>query len=84
MFSAFKLDHVYRQESNPDLRERILLVKHVVDDKQHIVNVVEELHRCRAWAYKWYKTYDDDGLHGLKTSQGVVGLDQYQKISWYG
>jgi putative transposase len=25
------------------------------------------LHRCRAWAYKWYKRYNDDGgLDGLK------------------
>ena len=62
-----KLDKAYRQESNPDVRERILLVRRVVDDKQHIVNVAKELHRCsRAWAYKWYKRYTDDGLQGLK------------------
>ena len=61
-----KLDKAYRQESNPDVRERILLVRRVVDDKQHIVNVAKELHRCRAWAYKWYKRYNDNGLEGLK------------------
>ena len=60
------LDKAYRQESNPDVRERILLVRRVVDDKQHIVNVAKELHRCRAWAYKWYKRYNDYGLQGLK------------------
>ena len=61
-----KLDKAYRQESNPDVRERIFLVRRIVEDKQHIVNVAKELHRCRAWAYKWYKRYDDDGLQGLK------------------
>ena len=60
------LDKAYRQESNPDVRERILLVRRVVDDKQHIVNVAKELHRCRAWAYKWYRRYNDYGLQGLK------------------
>jgi len=60
------LDKAYRQESNPDIRERILLVRRIVDDKQLIVNVAKELHRCRAWAYKWYKRYNDDGLQGLK------------------
>ena len=60
------LDKAYRQESNPDVRERILLVRLVVDDKQHIVNVAKELHRCRAWAYKWYRRYNDYGLQGLK------------------
>jgi transposase len=62
-----KLDKAYRQESNPDIRERIFLVRRRVEDKQHhIVNVAKELHRCRAWAYKWYKRYNDDGLQGLK------------------
>ena len=61
-----KLDRAYRQESNPDVRERIFLVRRIVEDKQHIVNVAKELHRCRAWAYKWYKRYNDDGLQGLK------------------
>jgi transposase len=63
-----KLDKAYRQESNPDIGERILfLVRRIVEDKQqHIVNVAKELHRCRAWAYKWYKRYNDDGLQGLK------------------
>ena len=61
-----KLDKVYKQESNPDVRERIFLVRRIVEDKQHNVNVAKELHRCRAWAYKWYKRYNDDGLQGLK------------------
>lgn len=62
------LDKAYRQESNPDIRERIFLVRRIVeeDKQQHIVNVAKELHRCRAWAYKWYKRYNDDGLQGLK------------------
>jgi transposase len=60
------VDKAYRKESNPDVRERILLVRRVVEDKQHIVNVAKELHRCRAWAYKWYRRYNDYGLQGLK------------------
>jgi transposase len=62
----FKLDKAYGQESNPDVRERIFLVRRIVEDKQHIVNVAKELHRCRSWAYKWYKRYNDHGLQGLK------------------
>ena len=62
----FKLDKSYRQESNPDVRERILLVRRIVEDNQHIEDVAKELHRCRAWAYKWYKRYNDNELEGLK------------------
>ena len=61
-----KLDKGYRQESNPDVRERIFIVRRIVEYKQHIINVAKELHRCRAWAYKWYKRYNDHGLQGLK------------------
>ena len=64
-----KLDKLYKQESNTDVKERILLVRRIIEDKQHIVNVAKELHRCRAWAYKWYKRYNDKGLEGLKDKE---------------
>jgi putative transposase len=64
-----KLDKANRQESNPDVRERIFLVRRIAEDKQHIVNVAKELHRCRAWAYKWYERYNEDGLDGLKDKE---------------
>ena len=64
-----KLDKIYKQESNPDVKERIQLVRHIVQDKQHIEDVAKELHRCRAWAYKWYKRYNYDGLDGLKDKE---------------
>ena len=60
------LDNIYKQESNADIKERIQLVRRIVQDKQHLVDVAKELHRCRAWAYKWYKRYNENGLEGLK------------------
>jgi transposase len=65
---ASKLDIAYKQEEKDvDVKERILLIRRIVDDKQHIEDVAKELHRWRAWAYKWYKRYNDDGgLDGLK------------------
>ena len=64
-----KLDKIYKQESNPDVKERIQLVRRIVQDKQHIEDVAKELHRSRAWAYKWYKRYNEDGLDGLKDKE---------------
>ena len=64
-----KLDKIYKQESNPDVKERIQLVRRIVQDKQHIEDVAKELHRCRAWTYKWYKRYNYDGLDGLKDKE---------------
>jgi transposase len=61
-----KLDKSYKQESNPAIKERILLVRLIISDKQHIEDVAKELSRCRAWAYKWYKRYCEYGLDGLK------------------
>jgi len=61
-----KLDKIYNQESNADIKERIQLVRRIKQDKQHIEDVAKELHRCRAWAYKWYKRYNENGLEGLQ------------------
>ena len=63
---ASKLDVAYKQEKYVDVKERILLVRRIVEDEKHIEDVAKELHRCRAWAYKWYKRYNEDGLDGLK------------------
>ena len=64
-----KLDVVYNREKDADVKERILLVRRIVEDKKHIEDVAKELHRCRARAYKWYKRYNEDGLNGLKDKE---------------
>jgi transposase len=61
-----KLDVAYNIEKDADVKERILLIRCIVEDKKHIEDVAKELHRCRAWAYKWYKRYNEDRLDGLK------------------
>lgn len=60
------LDKAYTDERDADVKERILLIRRVLIDKQHIESVAQELHKSRAWAYKWYKRYTDKGLEGLK------------------
>ncbi len=60
------LDKVYNDERDTDVKERILLVRRILTDKQHIEIVAQELHKSRGWVYKWYKRYNDEGLEGLK------------------
>lgn len=60
------LDKIYYDERDADVKERVLLVRRVLADKQHIETVAQELHKSRAWAYKWYKRYNDKGLERLK------------------
>lgn len=60
------LGKAYRNEHDGSVRERILLVIRVSVDKQHVESAAQELHRSRAWAYKWYKRYGDEGLEGLR------------------
>lgn len=60
------LDKAYNYERDAIVKERIFLVRRVLIDKQHIESVAKELHKSRAWAYKWYKRYIDKGLEGLK------------------
>jgi putative transposase len=66
---ASKLDVAYNRENDADIKERIQLVRRIEQDKQHIEDIGKELHRCRAWAYKWYKRYNENGLDGLKDKE---------------
>ena len=67
MIASTVLDYAYKHESNANVRERILLVRRTISDDQDIVLVSkEELHRSRAWAYKWVRRFDKEGLDGLK------------------
>ena len=56
------LDKAYKDERDAIVRERILLVRRVLSDRQDIESVAMELHRSRSWAYKWHKRYHDEGL----------------------
>ena len=61
------MDYAYKHEPNANVRERILLVRRVTSDNGDITLVSkEELHRSRAWAYKWLRRFDKEGLEGLK------------------
>ena len=61
------LDKAYKNEHDADVKERILLVRRILADKQDIESVAQELlNKSRAWAYKWYKRYTDEGLDLLK------------------
>jgi hypothetical protein len=54
--SGKELDYAYGHEPDVNVRERILLLRCVRIDKQEAASVAElELHRSRAWAYKWLK-----------------------------
>ena len=66
--SARRLDAAYRRESNANVRERILLVRRVRVDRKESASVAEvELHRTRAWGYKWLKRFNEEGLDGLQS-----------------
>ena len=65
--SAKLLDDAYRTEHNGDVRERLLLVRRVLEDNEQTARVAEnEFYRSRWWAYKWVKRYAESGLEGLK------------------
>ncbi|HET7283222.1 MAG TPA: helix-turn-helix domain-containing protein [Nitrososphaeraceae archaeon] len=67
MIASSVLDNAYRRESNANVRERILLIRRIMSDGQDIRMVSkEELHRSIAWAYKWLRRFDKEGLEGLK------------------
>jgi transposase len=49
-------------ESDADVKERMLLVLNVVFDKHIPARVSSDLHRSRTWASDWLKRYREEGL----------------------
>ena len=61
-----QLVNLYKKENDPKVKERLLLIIKVKQDKQIPFRVVKELHRSNPWASDWLKRYDMEGLKGLK------------------
>ena len=61
-----KLVNLYKKENDSKVKERLLLVIKVREDKQIPFHVVKEMHRSNPWASDWLKRYDKEGLEGLK------------------
>ena len=61
-----KLVNQYKKEKDPKVKERLLLIIKVREDKQIPFRIVKEIHRSNPWASDWLKRYDKEGLEGLK------------------
>lgn len=61
-----KLVNLYKKENDPKVKERLLLIIKVREDKQIPFHVVKEMHRSNPWASDWLKRYDKEGLEGLR------------------
>ena len=64
--SRGKLVGIYRKESNAKVKERLLLVIRVVDDRELPAHVAKELHRSKPWASYWLYRYSKEGIKGLR------------------
>lgn len=66
MYSKNELIRLYRKETNPKVKERLLLVIKIEYD--HIIPAYasDELHRSRPWGLYWLKRYREEGIDGLK------------------
>jgi len=61
------MDIAYKNESDANVKERILLVRRFNSDGKKVAMICkEELHRSKAWAYKWLSRFQREGLEGLR------------------
>jgi transposase len=61
-----KLVNLYKKENDSKVKERLLLIIKVQEDKQIPFRVVKEMHRSNPWASDWLKRYDKEGIKGLR------------------
>jgi transposase len=62
-----ELERAYRNEEDPDVKERMLLVLRVKGDGAKPSKASTELHRTKPWASKWLKRFQNEGIDGLRT-----------------
>ncbi|MBS7281311.1 MAG: helix-turn-helix domain-containing protein [Candidatus Freyarchaeota archaeon] len=60
------LEQACKQEKDPDVKERLLLVLRVKCDWGSAAQAARELHRTKPWVSKWLKKFEQQGLEGLK------------------
>ena len=65
-FNRKELTNLYKKESDPNVKERLLLVLKVKVDDRIPARVARELHRSRTWASDWLARYSKEGIEGLK------------------
>jgi len=69
------LAELYKGESNPKVKERLLLILRVEgDDEQLPAHVVKGMHRSKPWASYWLGRYNKEGVNGLrdKPKSGII------------
>ena len=66
MYSKNELIRFYRKETNPKVKERLLLVINIEYDHIIPAYAADELHRSRPWGLYWLKRYREEGIDGLK------------------
>ncbi|MDG7020987.1 MAG: helix-turn-helix domain-containing protein [Nitrososphaerota archaeon] len=64
--SGQELEAVYRDEGDPRVKERLLLVVRVEGDGKVPAHVARDLHRSRPWASYWLGRYREEGVGGLR------------------
>jgi transposase len=62
-----QLEEQYKKESDPMVKERLLLVLRIAYDNMTLTRAGREIDRSRSWASKskWWRRYIQEGLNGL-------------------
>ncbi len=63
-FNKFDFEKLYKNERNPNTKERLLALQHLKEGKSKI-EVGKILKRARRTIGEWYKRFIDSGLKGL-------------------
>ena len=66
MYSKNELIRLYKKETNPKIKERLLFVIKVKYDNIIPAYASDELHRSRPWGLYWLDRFLQEGVSGLK------------------
>jgi transposase len=65
------LEDQYKKESDPMVKERLLLVLRIEYDNMTPTRAGREIDRSRSWASKWWRRYIQEGSNGLNDKSRI-------------
>ena len=79
LHSKSEFIRLYKKETNPKVKERLLLVIKVEYDNIIPAYASDELHRSRPWGLYWLDRFSQEGVEGLKNKLKVLDQQSYHK-----
>ena len=74
----------YKKENNPNKKEKILAIRHLLENEETITEVSKILFKAYNTIKNWWQAFKKDGIRGLETKKITRPSAKDQKQNTFG